>query len=154
MRDRLLPFAEPGCSPWSFCRGKLQLPSQQNQVVCNVDVVEGFREASGESKGFRAREQSVQGTFCSHRIAFEERGMGSFGANQIVAAIVGWPDDDLVRGKYFERALENGRSEVRTIAIECDDALPAGGSEMSKDRGESCCETFAFLRDDLHCVAQ
>ncbi len=64
--------------------------------------------------------------------------MNSFGANEIVASIVGWPYDDVMRGEYFERALEDGPSEVRTIAIECDDVLPAGGSEMSKDRGERC----------------
>jgi hypothetical protein len=79
--------------------------------------------------------------------------VGGLGANQIVASIVGWPDNYIMRGEYFERALENRPSEVRTIAIECDDVLPTGGCEVSKDRGESRCETFAFLRDDLRCIA-
>jgi hypothetical protein len=42
---------------------------------------------------------------------------------------------------------------VWTVAIEGDDVLPAGGGEVSKNRGESCCETFAFLRYDLYCIA-
>ena len=58
-----------------------------------------------------------------------------------------------MRGEYFERAVQNRRSEVWTVAIEGDDVLPAGGSEVSKNRGESCCETFAFLRYDLYCIA-
>jgi len=58
-----------------------------------------------------------------------------------------------MRGEYFERAVQNRRREVRTVAIEGDDVLPPGGSEMSKNRAESCCETFAFLRDNLHCIA-
>jgi hypothetical protein len=45
LRDCLLPFAEPASSPWGFRGSEKQFPSQQNQVVCDVDVIEGFREA-------------------------------------------------------------------------------------------------------------
>ncbi len=83
-------------------------------------------------------------------IAFEERQVSGLGANQIVASIVGWPNNHVMRGEYFERAVQNRRCEVWSVAIECDDLLPAGGSEMSKNGGESCCETFAFLRHDSH----
>ncbi len=76
--------------------------------------------------------------------------MSGLGANQIVASIVGWPDNHVMRGEFFERAVQNRRRKVWTVAIECDDVLPAGGSELSKNRGESCCETFAFLRHDPH----
>src|SRR5260370_19991757 len=150
LRDCLLPFAEPARGPWGFRGSVLQFPSQQNQVVCDVDVIEGFREAGREFKDFRSRQQSVERTPCSYRIAFEERRVSGLGANQIVAAIVGWSDNDVMRGEYFERAVQNRRRKLRTVAIECDDVLPASGSEMSKNRGEPCCETFAFLRHDLH----
>ncbi len=50
--------------------------------------------------------------------------MSGLGANQIVASIVGWPDNHVMRGEYFERALQNRRREVWTVAIECDD-VPA-----------------------------
>ncbi len=45
LRDFLLPFAEPACCPWSLRWSEPQFPCQQNQVVCDVDVIEGFREA-------------------------------------------------------------------------------------------------------------
>jgi hypothetical protein len=57
-------------------------------------------------------------------------------------------------GEYFERAVQNGRREVWTVAIEGDDVPPAGGSEVSKNRGESCGKTFSFLRNDLHCITE
>jgi hypothetical protein len=79
--------------------------------------------------------------------------VSGLGANQIVASIVGWPDNHIIRGEYFERVVQNRRREVWTVAIKCDDVLPAGGSEMPKNGGQSCCETFAFLRHDLHCIA-
>jgi hypothetical protein len=43
---------------------------------------------------------------------------------------------------------------VWTVAIERDDVLAAGGSEVSKNRGESPGETFTFLRYDLHRIPQ
>src|SRR5713101_3605481 len=45
LRNRLLPFAEPARSPWRLRGGEPQFLSQQNQVVCDVDIIEGFREA-------------------------------------------------------------------------------------------------------------
>jgi hypothetical protein len=154
LRDYLLPFSEPACSPWRLRGSELQFPSQQNQIVCDVDVVEGLREAGREFKDLRARQQSVQRTPCSHAIALEERRVSGLGANKIVASIVGWPDNHVMRGEYFERAVQNRRSEVWTVAIEGNDVLPAGGRELSKNRGESCCETFSFLRYDLHCITE
>jgi len=59
-----------------------------------------------------------------------------------------------MRGEYFEGAVQNRRRQVWTVAIECDDVAPAGGSEMSKNGGESCCETLAFLRHNFHCMTQ
>ncbi len=153
LRDCLLPFAEPACGPWGLRRNEPQFPGQQNQVICNVDVIARFREAGREFKGLRARQQSVERTPCSHRVAFEERRVNGLGANQIVASIVGWSDNHVMRGEYFERAVQNRRREMWTVAIECDDVLPVGGSEMSKNRSESCGETFAFLRHDLHFIA-
>ena len=153
LRDCLLPFAEPACSPWSLRGSEPQFPSQKNQVVCNVDVIERFREAGREFKDLSARQQSVERTACSHRIAFEQRRVSGLGANQIVAPIVRWPDNHVMRGKYFERAVQNRRREVWTVAIECDHLVPAGGSEMPKNRDESRRETFAFLRHDLHSIA-
>src|SRR5229473_1982709 len=154
LRDRLLPFAEPTGSPWGLLRSELQFASQQNQIVCDVDVIKGFREAGRESKDLRARQQFVERALCSHTIAFEERQVSCLGANQIVASIVGRPDNNIMRREYFERAAQNRRREVWTVAIERDDVLPAGGSEVSKNGGESCCETFAFLCHDLHCIAE
>ena len=45
LRDCLLPFAEPARSPWRLRGSEPQFSSQQNQIVCDVDVVEGLREA-------------------------------------------------------------------------------------------------------------
>src|SRR5690242_11039651 len=150
LRDCFLPFAEPDRSPWGLRGSESQFLSQPNQVACDVYVIEGFREAGCEFKGLRARQQSVERSSCSHPIAFEERRVSSFGASQIVASIVGWPDYDVMLGEYFERAVQNRRREVRAVAIECDDVLLAVGSELSKNGGESCRKTFAVLRDDRH----
>src|SRR5579863_4441471 len=154
LRDGLLPFAEPARSPWGLLRSKLQFVSQQNQIVGDVDVIEGFREACREFKGLRARQQSVKRTPGSHTVAFEERRVSRFGAYQIVATIMGWAHNHVMGGECFERALKNQWREVWTVAVECDDALPPGGSEMSKNRGEPSCKAFACLRHDLHCIAQ
>src|SRR5580692_6369608 len=133
LRDCLLPFAEPTGSPRGLLRSELQFASQQNQIVGDIDVIEGFREARREFKGLRAREQSVECAAGSHTVAFEERRVSRLGADQIVASIVGWPDNHVMRRKCFERALQNQWREVWTVAIECDDVLSAVGSEMSKD---------------------
>src|SRR5260370_7009346 len=45
LRNPLLPFADPARSPWRLRGGEPQFLSQQNQVVCDVDIIEGFREA-------------------------------------------------------------------------------------------------------------
>src|SRR5438034_413999 len=45
LRDSLLPFAEPACSPRGLRGSEPQFPSQQNQIVCDIDVIEGLREA-------------------------------------------------------------------------------------------------------------
>src|SRR5690348_16150263 len=105
LRDCLLPFAEPVCGPWGLHGSELQFPSQQNQVVCDVDVIERFHEGGGEFKDLRARQQSVERTLGSHTIAFEESRVSGLGVNQIVASIVGWPDNHVMRGEYFERAV-------------------------------------------------
>jgi len=67
---------------------------------------------------------------------------------------MGWPDNHVVRSEYFERTVQNRRREVWAIAIEREDMLLASGSEMSKYRGKSGSETFAFLRHDLHRIPQ
>src|SRR5271165_6118966 len=148
----LLPFAEPVCSPWGLRGSELQFPSELKQIVRDIDVVEGFREAGRKFKSLRACQQSVERAPCSHAIGFEKRSVSGFRANQIVASIVGWPDNLVMRGEYFERAVQNRWREVWTVAIECDDVLPDGGSEMSKNRGEPCCETFAFLGHNLRAI--
>src|SRR5215472_1227710 len=154
MRNSLLPLAEPCRGTRCLCRSKPQFPSQYNQVVCNVDVVEWFGEAGGEFKNLRARQQLIERAPCSHAISFEKRRVSGFGSNQVVASIVGWPDDHVMRREYFERAVQNRRRKVGTVAIECDDVWPALGSEASKNRGESRRETFTFLCYDLHRTAQ
>src|SRR5271166_2888045 len=118
--DCLLPFAEPTGSPWSLLRSELQFASQQNQIVSDIDIVEGFRKAGGQVERVCAREQSVERTPRSHTIAFEERRVRGFGANQIVASIVGRPHNHVLRDEYLERAVQNRRREVWTVAIEGD----------------------------------
>ena len=144
-----LPFAEPGGSPRRLCGSELQFLGQQKQIVSNVNVVERFRQAGGEFKILCACQQSVERAPGSHTIAFEKGRMGGLGSNQVVAAIVGRPDYHVVRGEHFERAVENRRREVWSIAVEGDDVSPTGGCKMPKDRGESCRETIALLRHDL-----
>ncbi len=153
MRDCFLPFAAPARSSWRLRGSEPQFPSQKNQIVCDVDVVERFRKASGEFKGPRARQQSVERAPGSHSISFKERRVSGLGANQIVASIMSWPDHHVMRDEYFKCVLQNGRSEVWTITVERNDMLVSGGSEVSKNRSKSCGETFAFLRYDLHGIS-
>ena len=153
LRDFLLPLAEPGCRSWRLRWSEPQLLGQQNQIVRDVDVVDGFGAARCKFKDLNAGQQSVKRAPCSHTSAFEERRVSGLGANQIVASIVGWPDHYVVRGEYLERAVQNRRRKVWTVAIEGDDVPLPGGSKVSKNRGESRGETFAFLRHDRHAIA-
>src|SRR5919108_727464 len=153
LRDFLLPFIEPCRGSWCFRWSEPQFPSQQNHVFCDINVVEGFREARCKSKDLRAHQQSVERAARSHTFTFEERRVSGLSANQIIASIVGWPDNHVMRGEYFERAVQSRWGKVWTVAIEGDDMLPASGSEVSKNGSESCGETFPFLPYDLHCIA-
>jgi hypothetical protein len=67
---------------------------------------------------------------------------------------MGWPDNHVMCSEYFECAVQNRGREVWAVAIECEDMLLASGSEMSKNRGKSGSETFAFLRHYLHRIPQ
>src|SRR6202790_1515461 len=133
LRDCLLPFSEPTGSPWGFLRSEFQFASQQNQVIGDIDVIEGFREARREFKGLRASQQSVERTPGSHTVAFEERCVSGLCTNQIVASIVGWPDNYVMCGENLKRAVQNQWREMWTVTVECDDLLSARGSEMSKN---------------------
>src|SRR6516162_3228856 len=138
------------CLAWS----ELQFPSQQNQIVCDVDVVERLCAAYCKFKDLKAGQQPVERVSSSHTITFEQRGISSLSANQVVASIVGWPDNYVVRSQYFEGVLQNRRRKVWTIAIERVDVLSAGRSELSTNRGESGGKALTVLRHDRHCIAQ
>jgi len=67
------------------------------------------------SRAFVRVQQSIQRAPCSHTIAFEQRRVSGLGANQIVASIVGWPDNHVMRGEYFERRC----SEPTARGVDC-----------------------------------
>src|SRR5215470_16470928 len=153
LRDCWLPIAKPDGSPWCLRRSQSQFPSQQNQIIGDVDVVEGFCAARRQLKDLNARQQSVKRAPCSHTIIFEERRVSGLRANEIVTSVVGRADNHIMCGEYFERALQNRRCKVWAVAIERNDVLPAGGSEVSKDRSESCREALTLLRYDRNGIA-
>src|SRR5689334_20293502 len=99
---------------------------------------------------FGAHQQSVERASCPHSVTFEERWVGRLGADKVVASIVGWAYNDVVRRQHFEGTVENRRREVWTITVERDDMPASGGCEMSKDGDKSCRESLAFLRDHLY----
>jgi hypothetical protein len=44
LRDCSLPLIEPARSPWRLRGSEPQFASKQNQIICDIDVVEAFRE--------------------------------------------------------------------------------------------------------------
>jgi hypothetical protein len=50
LHECLLPFAEPVCSPRGLRGSELQFLSELKQIVRDIDVVEGFREAGRKFK--------------------------------------------------------------------------------------------------------
>ena len=85
-----------------------------------------------------ACQQGVQRALGAHAIAIEERGMGSLGAYEIIAAIVGGSYHHIVFGERVERALKNRRRQVRAVAVEGNHALPARRCEVREHRGQAC----------------
>src|SRR5215469_4893955 len=153
LRNNVLPFAEPSRSSRRLRGSELQFLSQPNQIVCDVDVIKWFRKADGEFKRLGARQQSVKRAPRSHAITLEERRVSSLCANQIVTSVVGWPHHQVMPCEHLKRGVQNRGREMWTVAIESDHVLPVGGCEVSKDRGESCGETFAFLRNNRNGAA-
>src|SRR5215813_1533309 len=131
----MFPLAEPPRSPWRLLWRAPQLSGQPNQIVCDVNVIEPFGEGGGKFKEVCARKQSIERALRSHTVVFEQRRVGSFGSNQIVASIVSRPDNHVMRSQYFKRLHQNCRCKVRTVAIERDDLLPAAPSEVPKYGG-------------------
>src|SRR5262249_5328486 len=152
--DCAYPVDEPSCRSRRLRRRGLKFPSKANQVVRDVNVVEGLCEARRQLKGLGSRQQFVERAPCSHPIVFEERRMGSLGADKIVASVVGRPDNHIARSQSRKSAIQNQRREVWAIAVEGNNALLDGSGEMCKNRIESRGKAFTLLSYDLSCSAQ
>src|SRR5437763_17101747 len=90
--------------------------------------------------------------------------MRSFCPDEIVASVVRWSHDHVMRGQRFERAFENRTRQVRAVAVECNDAGLMGvsltifslmvGREVHKYRSEPRSKTLALLRNDAYLIGQ
>ena len=58
--------------------------------------------------------------------------MGNLGAYEIVAAILCRPNNQVVRGECLESAPKNRSRQMRAVAVEGNDALPAKRREVCK----------------------
>src|SRR5690242_14882828 len=123
---------------------------QQKQIVCDVDVIKGFSEASGKLQRVCACQQPFQRAAGSEPISFEQRKVSCFCADKIIASIVSRPDNHVVPRKYFEGIVQNCWRKVRTVTVEGNNVLPADGNEVAKHGGESSSQPFTLLRRDLH----
>src|SRR5581483_10267524 len=93
-----------------------------------------------------------------HSVVCEKRWMRRRGPDEIVASVVRWSNDYVVRGQRFERAFENRTRQVWAVAVKGDDASLMIfslmiGREVRKHRSEACSKTFTFLRNDARLVA-
>ena len=97
-----------------------------------------------------ACQQSLERALGAHPIAFEKRWMGGLGPDEIIAAVMCRSDNHVVRDERFERASKNRSRQMRAVAVERNDALPARRCEVCKHRGQACRKAFSLLRHDTH----
>src|SRR6516225_7425807 len=119
------PLFQPGCCSWRPDGIKPQLRGKPSQVSLHVDVVERLCEADGKLQFAGARQQGTKRTLRAHAVAIEKVRMGRLGSDEIVASVMRWSDDHVVRMERLERARKNRRRQMRAVAVEGDDALPA-----------------------------
>ena len=143
----LLPLFQPRRRSRRPGRSKPEFRGKASQVVLQVNVVEGICEANGKLQPTSARQQGVERAVGSHPVAMEKRGMGSLRPNEIIAAVMCRSNNHVVRGEHLERARENRNRQMRAVAVEGNDALPARRCEVCKHRGQAaarpspCCAT-------------
>ena len=122
-----------------------QFRGEPSQIVFYVDVVEGVGEANRKLQSASARQQHLKRALRAHAIAIEKRWMGGLGAYQIIAAVVRRSDNNVVAVERLERAFKNRSRQMRAVAVEGNDALPARRCEVCKDRRQACRQALALF---------
>src|SRR5439155_23525073 len=128
-------------------RSETQLLRQAAQVVCDVDVIKTICKADRKLQSSCARQESLQRAAGTHSVACEKRRMRSLCPDEIVASVVRWSNDYVMRGQRFERVFENRTRQVWTVAVERNGALPTRCCEVCEHRGQACRKALTFLRN-------
>ena len=76
--------------------------------------------------------------------------MWSGGADEVVAAVDGRTDHEIVRVEQLECSLERRARQMRAVAVERDHASAAAAEKGPEGGREPRREAVAVLRDDLH----
>src|SRR5580693_7044427 len=142
-----IPLFKPRRRAWRPCRSQPQLLCQPGQVVSDINIVKRSCETYGQLKRSCARQESLQRATGAHSVACEKRRMRSLCPDQIVASVVRWSNDYVMRGQCFERVFENRTRQVWAIAVEGNHASMLTFCEVRKHRSEACSKTFTFLRN-------
>src|SRR5450631_1139569 len=74
--------------------------------------------------------------------------MGSICSYEIVASVVCWSHDQVMRDQPFESVFENRRRQVWAITVEGNGASLMTFREVRKYRREAGGKTFTFLGND------
>src|SRR5882724_8631455 len=137
MLRRQLPLFKPRRRAWRPCRSQPQLLCQPSQVVTYINIVKRSCETYGKLKSSRAHQESLQRAAGSHPIVREKRRMKSLCPDEIVASVVRWSNDYVVRGQRFERVFENRTRQVWTVAVEGNGASLMSFCEVRKHGSEA-----------------
>src|SRR5579872_3771755 len=151
------PLFQPRRRAWRPCRSQPQLLCESPQIVCGVDIIKTICETYGQLKRSCARQESLQRAAGAHSVAREKSRMRSLCPDEIVASVVRWSNDYVMRGQRFERVFENRTREVWAVAVEGNDASSVcirskcirsmTLCEVRKHRSEACGQAFPFLRN-------
>ena len=123
------------------------------EIVSNVNIVKRSYERYGKLKRSRVRQESLQRAAGTHSVAYEKRGIRSLRPDEIVASVVGWSNDYVMRGQGFERVFENSTRQVWAVAVESNGASLMIFCEVRKHRCEGGGKTYTFLGNYARCVA-
>src|SRR6266446_5912795 len=128
---------------------RAQLGGKPAQVRGHVDVVPGFGESHRQSERARVPEQRIASVDRAERRRVEEARVHRRRADEIVAAILGRSHHHLVRLEKLEGRLEDRKRQMRTVAVDRDDAAEVR-DEMYEGRNERGGQPVTALPDDVN----
>src|ERR1700682_4497114 len=78
--------------------------------------------------------------------------MGSLCPYEIVASIVRWSHDHVMRGQHLECVFEHGTRQVWAVAVEGNGASLMIFREVRKQRSKACSKPLTLLSNDAPSV--